>query len=56
MEDKYTKEDVIEFCEWCVNNYSDIGCGEWTDREYYIEEKTTTELFDLWVKSKQETK
>ena len=48
MEDKYTKEDVVEFANYAIRE---------TWNPTTIEEsKTTTELFDLWVKSKQETK
>lgn len=39
----YTKEQVVEFCRYILRNeYSED-----------LDEKTTTELFDLWVKSKQ---
>ena len=43
MEDKYTKEDMTDFAWFFM-------C------EYNISLKTTTELFDLWVKSKEGTK
>lgn len=57
---KYTKEDVIEFKDWCDSNFA----AEWAEvfddlvaiNKCEYRHKTTTELFDLWVKSKEGTK
>lgn len=42
----YTKEQVVEFCRYILR----------TEYNELLDEETTTELFDLWVKSKEETK
>lgn len=44
MDNKYTKEQVIEFCRYVLR----------TEYSEDLDEKTTTELFDLWVKSKED--
>ena len=43
---QYTKEDVVGFCRYILR----------TEYNELLDEETTTELFDLWVKSKEETK
>lgn len=47
---KYTKEDVVDFAEWITTKLH-----EWdvvVDEFYGHDLKSTTELFDLWIKSK----
>jgi hypothetical protein len=43
MKDKYTKEQVVEFCRYILR----------TEYAEDLDEETTTELFDLWIESKK---
>ena len=48
---------VCEFSEWCTNNYLHKGTAPdgkemWIDRDYYIDHKTTQQLLEEFINSK----
>ena len=48
------KEKMIEFAEWCTENYLHKGTAPsgkemWIDRDYYIDYKTTEQLFEQFL-------